>query len=129
MELLTGVATGMYMGNFREFLEDERAARSLTIPEFAELLGIGDSTLRTYIREISPQIPSGTNLLKIARALNMTPEMLAVHLDPQASERLKKSSDRFRMFEGKVDALDDEQAEAVLALIETMLAQNKRRKQ
>lgn len=128
MELLTGVATGKHMGNFREFLEGERTARSLTIPEFADLLGIGDSTLRTYIRENNPQIPSGTNLLKVAQALNMTPETLAIHLDPQASARLKKSSDRLRMFEGKVDALDDEQAEAVLALIETMLAQNKRRK-
>lgn len=119
---------GEHMGSFRDFLEGRRRRDNLTIPEFAKQLGIGDSTLRTYIREHDPQIPSGTNLLKIARALNVSTEELGSYLDPEAASRLKRSSDRVKMFEGKIDALDDEQAEAVLILIETMLAQNKRRK-
>ncbi len=117
---------GENMATFRDWLREQQEARGYSVPEFARFLDIGVTTLRSFIRDQEPLMPSGRILLKIAKATNVNLESLVTYLDPEAAERIKQSSGRAQFFAELLDSLSDEQAEVVFNIIETMRRQNER---
>lgn len=114
------------MPSFRDFLEEQRVARQLSPPEFAEFLGISYTSLRNFTRKENPKAPGRNMLLKIAQATSVPLATLVEYLDPEAAERIRASSGRVQFFAELMDSLDEEQSEIVFTLIETMRRQNER---
>jgi transcriptional regulator with XRE-family HTH domain len=114
------------MTAFRDFLEGQREARQLSVPEFADFLGISYTSLRNFIRKENPKAPGRNMLLKIAQATNVPLTTLVEYLDPEAAARINQLSGRIQFFAELVDGLSEEQAEVVFTLIETMRRQNER---
>ena len=115
------------MAAFRDFLEGQRAARNMNVPAFAEFLGISDTALRNFVHKTSPKMTSRDTLIKIAGKTGVSLETLVGYLDPEAAERIRRSSGRVEFYAQKIRELDDDQAELVFGLIEDMLRQKKRR--
>lgn len=108
------------MSVFRNWLEDERIRRGLSIPEFARFLDIGETTLRTFIREKNPQIPGRINLQKIHIATSTPLSTLMEMIDPVTAERAR-SRDNAEFLVELIESLDEQKRKHVLALINSLL--------
>lgn len=108
------------MSVFRNWLEDERIRRGLSIPEFARFLDIGETTLRTFIREKNPQIPGRINLQKIHIATSTPLSTLMEMIDPVTAERARSRTNAQLLAE-MIEGLDETQRKFVMTLVETLL--------
>jgi transcriptional regulator with XRE-family HTH domain len=117
MNIMSGVK---YMSVFRNWLEEERVKRGLSVPEFARFLGIGETTLRTFIRENNPQIPGRINIQKIHIATSTPLVTLMEMIDPITAERAR-SRDNAEFLVELIESLDEQKRKHVLALINSLL--------
>jgi transcriptional regulator with XRE-family HTH domain len=111
------------MSAFREFLEGQREVRQLSVPEFAEFLGISDTSLRNFIHKTNPKMPGRSALLKISEKTHTPFSTLIEMLDPESTERARSSANAQFLAE-LMEGLTEAQRKVVETVIDEFLRQN-----
>jgi transcriptional regulator with XRE-family HTH domain len=110
------------MTAFGKWLENQRVTRGLTVGEFARFLGIGDTTLRSFIRENEPLHPGRSTLLKIAEATHTPLSTLIDLTDPESAARARSSASAQLLAE-MIESLDEDGRKLVETLVDALLRQ------
>ncbi len=124
MLLMGGIMKAETMTAFSEWLENQRVMRSLSVAEFSRFLGIGDTTLRSFLRKDSPRTPERKVLTKIAETTHTQLSTLIEMVEPEMAERAASRANAEFLFE-LMEGLTEEQREVVEALIDELLRRNR----
>lgn len=107
--------------SFRENLKSELTYQGMLVKELAEKTGISKRTLDNYLRE-KGSIPPVDAAVKIARALNVTVEYLAMEGDENFSDRDTKNPllHKYERTLKKLESLPEPKRQLIVKLIEEM---------